>query len=184
MFKMTEMIEIKKGTVYSQIVSTAMKFDNRFSECFEDATMRVAISTEAGVNDRVDIKLLASTYDGNFVSYDMYYSVDSEELFMTTKTMKKAFANDGKRIASATKAVKTFLSDLNGIDIPYAVNKVMLDLNVLRYNKVKVGESKVEKGTIVMHVCTYNDQIKEDFGICDAKDVVGSSSIGKELVNF
>lgn len=181
---MAEMVELRKGVAYSKIVSIAMKFDNRFSDCFEDAPMRIAISTESGVDDKVDIKLLASTIDGNFVSYDMYYDVNNDELFMTSKTMRRAFNNSPKMIDNATKAVKTFLIDLNDADIPYAVNKVMLDLNVLNYNKVKIGESKVEKGSIVMHICTYNVQIKEDFGICDAKNVVGNGAIGKELINF
>lgn len=181
---MSEMVELKKGTAYSKIVSIAMKFDNRFSDCFVDAPMRVVISTESGVNDEVNIKLLASTIDGNFVSYDMYYNTNNGELFMTNKTMKRAFNDSISRIDNATKAIKMFLVDLNNADIPYAVNKVMLDLNVLNYNKVKIGESKIEEGSIVMHICTYNDQVKEDFGICDAKNVVGDDAIGRELINF
>ena len=171
---MQKMSEIK-GNDAVRIKEIAKRFDNVFSESFEDIPMRASIWTEAGNDNLILIRVLASDIDGNFVAYNGQYQVDTEEFFCDRK-MTKAFISKKHR----TRAINSLLEFISSItDIKFSVNKVMLDLNVMRYYAVKIGKSEIEDGSVEIHICTYLNQAKDEYGLVDAKKVVGD-----ELASF
>lgn len=173
-------MKVVKGKNAQRIKEIAHRFDEDFSSAFKDMPLRAIIWTDAGNNNIIQIRVLASNEDGNFRAYNGYYDVNQEEFFAGNK-MYKAFLNK----AAFVKAEKAFLRFVSEITkIKYPVNKVMLDLNVLRYLTVKIGSSTVEDGSIDIHICTYIDQVKDSYGFVDARDVVGEDEYGRDLVSF
>lgn len=168
------MTEIK-GKDAQRIKNMAHKFDETFSEAFIDMPMRAAIWSEPGNDNLILIKVLCSNEKGNFVSFLGQYQVDIGEFFYKGKSGKIFI--DGAHEDKAVEALVEFISSIT--QMKFAINKVLLDLNVMRYYSVKIGKSQIEEGCVNVHICTYLDQAKDDYGFVDAKDVVG-----EELASF
>ena len=171
MQKMTEVT----GKSAMIIKEMAHRFDEVFSEAFNDVPMRAAIWADPSDDNLICIRVLASDEDGNFVAYNGQYQVNEEEFFCDRK-MKRAFINEFY-MDKAVKALENFIASIT--KMKYAINKVLLDLNVPRYSKVKMGKSDVEQGAYVVHICTYLDEAKDAYGLVDAKKIVGA-----ELASF
>ena len=148
------------------------RFSNVFSECFKDVVLRATVWTEPGEANLILIKVMASDIDGRFVRYLGQYKVGDNEFFCD-KRMAKAFINSRYR-DRAVKSFEDFIVNITKINFP--INRLMMDLGVEAYNsaRVRVYESKQEKGSIDIHICAYADQVKDDYGFVDAAKIVGT----------
>lgn len=165
---MRQMSEIA-GKDAKRLKLIAHRFDGKFSECFKDMLMRASIWSEPDVENSIFIKVLASNEQGNFVAYEGQYSLEEEEFYCNSR-MSKAFISSN-HMNQAVNALLDFVQEITQIKMP--INKVMLDLCVRNYYFVKIGDSKVEPGSIDVHICSYLDQAKEDLGFVDARRVAG-----------
>ena len=167
-----------KGMNAQRIKSIAREFDSQFSETFIELPLRMMLWTEPHKTNTIFVKVLASDADGRFIAYEFQYQLDTDE-FYARKRLSRIF-NSAKDMEIAKKALTKFIGSIT--QMSYPINKVLLDLGVMHYYLVKIGASPVEQGSIDLHICSYADEAKEDFGFADAKTAVGSNAL--ELAYF
>lgn len=169
----------KNNKAVAAIRSIAHKFDEVLANELVGVPLRAQIWSDPGSQDIINIKILASKEDGNFVAYKGYYDNNSEnkDRLSFNSKLGKAFLSANSYYRFQDAFIK-FVEDILSIfEVP--IYMIFLDMGGVRYNSIQYEKSSAEEGSINLYIHSYSEDAKDNYGFVTAKGIVG-----KELATF
>ena len=156
-----------KAALY--IKRRALEMNNKIVPLFKDSLLRGEIFPDMDCEECIRVNILACNEKGSFKLLRFAINTAEDKVFVA-KTTKRVYSEPSSGI-KLKNAVLDFIDSIDGKLPP--ISTVRVDLDVRSYLSVQYTNATREKNAFDLHICSYSNQIKEDYGCASAQSLAG-----------